>query len=311
MSPDKTTSPHETVQTEGFGEHGEPCAGCRAPLANDQRYCLNCGRRRAGERVPYAELLAGREAGEVLSSDAPSATVPPRRLAGSNIVGGLAALAGVFVFAMGMAIGLLVRGEDEPQQVAAAPVIQQKPPVVNVTTGGGGGPVTGTEFVSDWPEGESGFTVQLETLPNTGPATDVDTAKTEAESNDAPDVGALNSDEYTSLEPGNYVVYSGVFTGKGAEKKAKAALKKLKKDFPDAKVVEVSSGDEEFGVADEKPEEKVEEVSRSTLQDLESSTGEEQQKKSARLPDTLKLPGAPPPKDDAAPGGGGGGTVIE
>ena len=297
----------EMVPHEGFGEHGEPCAGCRAPLADDQRYCLNCGRRRGGERVPYAELLAGRDAGEVLPSEEPEAAVPRRRF-DSNVMAGLAALAGVFVFALGMAIGLLVRG-DEPQQVAAAPVVQE-PPVVNVTTGAG--PAEGADFVSDWPEGENGYTVQLETLPNTGLTTDVDKAKTEAEAEGALAVGALNSDEYSSLEPGNYVVYSGVFTGKGAEKKARAALKKLKKDFPDATVVKVSSGDEEFGVSDEKPEEKVTEVDRSTLEDLESSTGEEQQKKSARLPDTLKLPGAPPPKDNAEPGGGeGGGEVIE
>jgi len=302
----------EMVPQETFGEQGEPCAGCNALLADDQRYCLNCGRRRGGERVPYAELLAGREAGEVLSSEVPEAAPPPRRRLDSNVMAGVAALGGVFVFALGMGIGLLVNGQDEPQPVAAAPVIQ-KPPIVNVTTAGAGaGPTAGAEFVSDWPEGESGYTVQLETLPNTGLPAEVDTAKTEAESKGALAVGALNSDEYTSLDPGNYVVYSGVFTGKSGAKKAKAALKKLEKKFPDAKVVKVSSGDEEFGVADEKPEEKVQEVDRSTLEDLENSTGEEQQKKSARLPDTLKLEGAPPPKDNAAPGGGeGGAKVIE
>lgn len=301
-------APKEVVPQETFGEEGEPCAGCHALMADDQRYCLNCGRRRGGERVPYAELLAGREAGEVLPSDAPEAP-ESRRRPDSNLMAGLAALAGVFVFALGMAIGLLVR-DDQPQQVAAAPVIQ-KPPVVNVTTGG---PVadTGADFVSDWPEGENGYTVQLETLPNTGLVTDVDAAKTDAASKGALAVGALNSDEYTSLEPGNYVVYSGVFTGKGAEKKAKASLKTLKKDFPNASVVKVSSGDEEFGVADQKPEEKVQEVDRSTLQNLENATGEEQQKQSSKLPDTLKIPGAPPPKDNAKPGGGDdGGTVIE
>ena len=28
------------------------CAGCGAPLAADQRYCLECGHRRAATRVP-------------------------------------------------------------------------------------------------------------------------------------------------------------------------------------------------------------------------------------------------------------------
>ena len=34
-----------------LGEHGEPCARCGAPLAHDQRYCLNCGQRRADARL--------------------------------------------------------------------------------------------------------------------------------------------------------------------------------------------------------------------------------------------------------------------
>nr|MBA3305961.1 hypothetical protein [Thermoleophilaceae bacterium] len=82
----------EMVPQETFGEQGEPCAGCNALLADDQRYCLNCGRRRGGERVPYAELLAGREAGEVLSSEVPEAAPPPRRRLDSNVMAGLAAL---------------------------------------------------------------------------------------------------------------------------------------------------------------------------------------------------------------------------
>ncbi len=31
-----------------FGPQGEPCANCGALLARDQRYCLECGTRRAG-----------------------------------------------------------------------------------------------------------------------------------------------------------------------------------------------------------------------------------------------------------------------
>ncbi len=37
----------------GLGEHGEPCRGCGAPLAADQRYCLNCGLRRGEPRVDF------------------------------------------------------------------------------------------------------------------------------------------------------------------------------------------------------------------------------------------------------------------
>jgi len=46
------------------------------------------------------------------------------------------------------------------------------------------------------------------------------------------------------------------------------------------------------------------------VQDLDSASGEDYQRKSARLPDTVALPGKPPPADDKAPGGGSGAETI-
>lgn len=46
------------------------------------------------------------------------------------------------------------------------------------------------------------------------------------------------------------------------------------------------------------------------VQDLNSASGEDYQRKSARLPDTVALPGEPPPADDKAPGGGSGAETI-
>jgi hypothetical protein len=40
------------------------------------------------------------------------------------------------------------------------------------------------------------------------------------------------------------------------------------------------------------------------VQDLNSASGQDYQRKSARLPDTVALPGRPPAKDDKQPGGG-------
>src|SRR5256885_5796919 len=37
-----------------LGQHGQPCVECRAPLAHDQRYCMNCGARRTNPRVPIS-----------------------------------------------------------------------------------------------------------------------------------------------------------------------------------------------------------------------------------------------------------------
>jgi len=302
--------PSDLPPTELLGQPGDGCPSCGSPLAPDQRYCLECGYRRAANRVPYAELLTGREPEEVLPAaeaneppSSPSARIAPPILAG--IAGGGAAM----ILGLGILLGALLGGGEEPQQVAA-PV--QKPPVVNITTTGGGTPVASEEFVEDWPAGENGWTVQLEALPkDSSDVAAVDAAKTEAEGSGAADVGALDSDAYSSLKAGSYIVYSGVFTGKGGKAKAQAALKKLKKDFPGAKVIKVESADAAFDVAGELPEEKVETVDDGALQDLENSTGLEQQKKSAQLPDTIGTPGDAPKADGEEPGGGTGGEVLE
>jgi hypothetical protein len=46
------------------------------------------------------------------------------------------------------------------------------------------------------------------------------------------------------------------------------------------------------------------------VQDLNSASGDDYQRKSARLPDTVALPGRPPAADNKAPGGGSGAETI-
>ncbi len=47
----------EQVTPPPLGEEGAACSSCGAPLATDQRYCLNCGERPADPRVDYARHL--------------------------------------------------------------------------------------------------------------------------------------------------------------------------------------------------------------------------------------------------------------
>jgi uncharacterized protein YidB (DUF937 family) len=293
---------------------GEPCPSCGAPLASDQRYCLNCGRSRGMERVPYPGLLAGRDLEQVLPATEPP---PPRRRIPPAVGTAAAGAAGALLLAVGVLAGALISNghDDRPQTVAqAAP---QKAPVVNITnTGGGGGGTTdaaSSDFTSDWPDGKSGYTVELQELPNdSGDASAVTQAKQDATSKGAKDVGALDSDDYPSLPGGKYVVYSGVFTGKSAKAQAAKALKGLKKNFKDAKVVKVAPDAAAAGSEGTKPEEVEHTVSKSALKDLQNSTGADQQKKSAKLPDTLKIPGKTPKADHKAPNNGkGGGDVIQ
>ena len=54
----------EQIRMSTLGKNGEPCANCGSPLAADQRYCLECGTRRGGPRIPFEQQLlemSGRE----------------------------------------------------------------------------------------------------------------------------------------------------------------------------------------------------------------------------------------------------------
>ncbi len=297
----------------------EPCAACGAPLAHDQRYCLHCGERRTDARLPFMEILAGVKSLKDREGipGAGGALVPVDSVAEHveeaptpKWMAPLLAAAAVASLAIMLAVGIMIGGDD--QKVASAP-----PPVV-VGGGPGGGSGTqlasATEFVSDWPPDKEGWTVQLQTLPIDG--TDlaaIAAAKTAAEGKGATKVGALRSDDFSSLDAGNYVIYSGQFDD---EKGATAALKAIKKDFPDAKIIEVtgatgggSSSEKEDPDALSGKKEKAT-VSRNQLNELENTSPEDYSKKSAKLPDQTVIPGKPPPTDNRAPAGGGGGVTI-
>jgi hypothetical protein len=288
-----------TVFAPTLGEQGEPCAGCGAPLASDQRYCLNCGSRRAEARLPFLEILR-----YGATENSHEAVPPTRRQPSTPLVA--VGVAGAFAIVLGLGVLIGSLGDDG-KQVAAAP-----PPVITVAAPATGATTAGVQFTSDWPHGKDGYTVLIRTLPKDGtqPA-DVGAAKSQAQSKGAPDVGALDSDDYSSLDSGNYVVYSGVYHSR---KQARKALAKLKRAFPGARVVEVSAGGSVAAKGDAgalSGHKKEATVGKNQLKELQKLSPEQYQKKARKLPDTTKLPGKPPPKDKKSPGGGkGGGEVI-
>jgi hypothetical protein len=294
------TIPTETP-TEVLGGEGDVCAGCGAPLATDQRYCLNCGLRRAEARLPFADMIRDRPE----TAAAAAAVPPPRTPPPTALVAGAGAVLAALLIGLGALIGA-VGADKELRTIQPASTPAPKPPNI-VVNAGTGGEATSETLTSDWPEGKTGWTVQLQEFENTTPVSEVEAAKSDAESKGAKDVGALNSDDFGSLEPGLYIVYSGEFLGKGGKKKANAALKKLRKDFREAKVIKVGgvAGGAATGARSSKT------VGKDQIRDLtQAATQEEQQKKSARLPDELGIEGKPPPKDKKKPGGGGGGGIT-
>lgn len=124
----------------------EPCRECGARLAADQRYCLNCGRRRGEPRLDFrryrggAEALANGRAGangetpsatEVAPATVPSSAAPPPEQRPQRDYTPLAAAGGIAVLGLMLLVGVLI-GRGDGNQVTAPP-----PQVVRVQGGEG------------------------------------------------------------------------------------------------------------------------------------------------------------------------------
>jgi hypothetical protein len=238
-----------TVSTESIASTSPPvgapetCRRCGAPLAEDQRYCLECGER----CTPISSVLLGGppQASAAAPSQPPSAPPPPGSARGGqegNRSNAVTVIAGVGVLLLAMGVGVLIgrSGGSKSSGPAVAPQVITVSSAPTSGTTSGSGTSEASTFSSDWPAGKSGYTVQLQTLAQSSTKTsEVEAAKVAAGAKGAKAVGALSSAEFSSLTAGNYVIYSGVYA-KQAE--ASKALPGLKKSFPLAKVVKVASG---------------------------------------------------------------------
>ena len=281
----------------------ERCSSCSAPMALDQHYCLSCGARRGDPRLPFAQVMAVRPPGTAAAQPPP----PPQGPAALPITWPVAA-GGAAVLVLALGVGVLIGNSTS----GGSKVASGTPQVITVGNGTGtaGSNASSTSFKSDWPAGKTGYTVQLQSLRKNG--TDpsaVAAAKNAAKGKGAPDVGALDSDSYSSLKPGLYVIYSGVFDNK---KDAQHALSSLKKKFPSATVVKVGKGGSSSSGSSTLPaHKKSATLNKSQLEKLNGLSPQQYQKQSSKLPDTIRTQGAPAPKDNKPAGGGSGSETIK
>src|ERR1700746_3812420 len=79
--------PTRQLSVAGTSDH---CANCGAPLASDQRYCVNCGERRGKPRFS----LAGPQQETVQETSVHAAKAPrrPRTSSTFNLIAGVATL---------------------------------------------------------------------------------------------------------------------------------------------------------------------------------------------------------------------------
>jgi hypothetical protein len=122
-----------TQAIQGLGKHGEPCRGCGAPLAADQRYCLNCGARRGEPRVDYREHMSATAASPP-GEGQPAAQAQTPVESSQRDYGPLAAVGGIAVLGLMLLVGVLIGKGNGNEAQAPAPIVR--------VTGGAGGETT-------------------------------------------------------------------------------------------------------------------------------------------------------------------------
>jgi hypothetical protein len=248
VEPPPPPPPREAAPPPPPPEPGR-CPNCGAPHDIYQEYCLECGRRLPGAYV------GGRYA-EVWRRDSP--------------IWLWAALAALLLVALvsGAVVALAATDDGKQSEPATSiPVVSTAPSTTDtvgvVTTTPGtitinpptttlgtttfstttfgtttfGTTTTGSNVT--WPPSKDGFTVVLKSVPTSNGRSQAETAADKARTNGLSQVGILNSSDFSSLNPGYYVTFTGIYD---TESQANAALPNARsKGFPTAYVREVSN----------------------------------------------------------------------
>jgi len=248
VEPPPPPPPPEAAPPPAPPEPGR-CPNCGAPHDVYQEYCLECGRRLPGAYV------GGRYA-EVWRRDSP--------------IWLWAALAALLLVALvsGAVVALAATDDGKNSEPASSiPVVSTapsttdtvgvvtQPPTITITpptttlstttfstttfgtTTFGTTTTTGSNVT--WPPNKDGFTVVLKSVPTSNGRSQAESAANKARTNGLSQVGILNSSDFSSLNPGYYVTFTGIYD---TQSQANAALPNARsKGFPTAYVREVSN----------------------------------------------------------------------
>jgi hypothetical protein len=225
-SPPPTTEPEEAGAPAPAGD----CPRCGTPYAPQQEYCLECGLRLPVQRGVVPRL------GQAWRSRLPW-------YPGDWI---WPALLGLVIAAGGAAVAIATSHSDTAKRrsvivatnasvatATEAPTTAPEPPVTTPRprprpqTNPGGAPAAPrpaprprpvtkpapapAPTIVAWPAGKNGYTVVLASLPSSAGIEAARDKARQALAARLPSVGVLDSSKFSSLHPGYYVVFSGVY----------------------------------------------------------------------------------------------------
>jgi hypothetical protein len=203
---------------------GPVCPRCGTPHGPDQEYCLECGHRlqpRAGFLGSLSGLWRAR------FGSYPGDWVFPVLL--GFVIAAAGAVAAIVLADAGAEDQTIVATEGGPPHSPTTSRVTSTVALPTVPTGTPTAPPPATTTAPrpgalvSWPAGQIGHTVVLESIPTpSGRGLAVARAR-EAARAGLPQVGVLESSRYSSLHPGYYVVFSGIYTSRAQAERGQAA----------------------------------------------------------------------------------------
>jgi hypothetical protein len=192
------------------------CPNCGNPFQPGQEYCLNCGirlprtsgvvptlRRSWQRHLPWypGDWLWPVLLGLVIAALAALIAILATRDEGS----GRPVVVGTQPTVAETSAGTLAAPPEQtgtlPTETEAAPPVTETAAAPPATSGG----------LTEWPAGTSGYTIVLRSIPTSGGREAATREARKASDAGVTDVGVLDSSDYSSLHPGYYVVFSGVY----------------------------------------------------------------------------------------------------
>lgn len=232
--PDEQPPPPPPVGAEG----GE-CPRCGTPYEPFQEYCLECGLRLPVSRglIPVLSTAWRRRVPWY-----PGDWIWP--VLGALIVAALAAAMAILLTTdngsstkttagTGPVPGNTA-GPPPPPETDTSTVPTETAPTESVPTATEPAPIPppppSTELI-EWPAGQNGWTIVLSSSPQSSGRAAAAREGRAAIDAGLTDVGVLNSDEFASLHPGFFVVFTGIYS---SESEARGALDAAKAFEPQA-----------------------------------------------------------------------------